>query len=65
MRGCADIGGPGKNEHVGFVSDVLEQFPSAKPALLAIDANRERRVWHFGELIAMSAGSRARWQPVA
>ena len=41
---------------MNFISDVLEQFPSAKPALLAIDAHGERRVWHFGELIAMSAG---------
>ncbi|MDQ2675844.1 MAG: AMP-binding protein [Actinomycetota bacterium] len=41
---------------MNFVSDVLERFPSSKPALLAIDANGERRVWHFGELIAMSAG---------
>ena len=41
---------------MNFITDVLEQFPSARPALLAIDANGERRVWHFGELIAMSAG---------
>src|SRR5918994_1302834 len=41
---------------MNFISDVLERFPSSKPALLAIDANGERRVWHFGELIAMSAG---------
>ena len=41
---------------MNFVSDVLERFPSARPALLAIDAKGERRVWHFGELIAMSAG---------
>lgn len=41
---------------MNFVADVLERFPSSKPALLAIDANGERRVWHFGELIAMSAG---------
>jgi acyl-coenzyme A synthetase/AMP-(fatty) acid ligase len=41
---------------VNFVSEVLEGFPSSKPALLAIDANGERHVWHFGELIAMSAG---------
>ncbi len=41
---------------MNFISDVLEQFPSARPALLAIDADGERRVWHFGELIAMSAG---------
>ena len=38
------------------ISDLLESFPSSKPALLAIDAGGERRVWHFGELIAMSAG---------
>ncbi len=41
---------------MNFVSDVLERFPASKPALLAIDADGERRVWHFGELIAMSAG---------
>lgn len=41
---------------MNFVSDVLERFPASKPALLAIDAEGERRVWHFGELIAMSAG---------
>src|ERR687894_497506 len=41
---------------MNFISDVLERFPSSKPALLAIDANGERKVWHFGELIAMSAG---------
>src|SRR5918992_57506 len=41
---------------MNFVSDVLERFPASKPALLAIGAGGERRVWHFGELIAMSAG---------
>ena len=41
---------------MNFVTDVLERFPASKPALLAIDANGERRVWHFGELIAVSAG---------
>jgi acetyl-CoA synthetase len=41
---------------VNFINDVIERFPSARPALLAIDANGERRVWHFGELFAMSAG---------
>jgi len=38
------------------ISDLLESFPASKPALLAISASDERRVWHFGELIAMSAG---------
>ncbi len=41
---------------MNFVSDVLERFPASKPALLAIGRDGERRVWHFGELIAMSAG---------
>ncbi len=41
---------------MNFIQDVVERFPSARPALLAIDADGERRVWHFGELFAMSAG---------
>jgi acetyl-CoA synthetase len=41
---------------VNFVEDVLERFPASKPALVAIARDGERRVWHFGELIAMSAG---------
>ena len=41
---------------MNFITDVVERFPSARPALLAIDATGERRVWHFGELFAMSAG---------
>ena len=41
---------------MNFVSDVLERFPASRPALLAIGRDGGRRVWHFGELIAMSAG---------
>ncbi len=41
---------------VNVISDLLETFPASKPALLAIDRDGGRRVWHFGELIAMSAG---------
>ena len=41
---------------MNFVSDVLESFPASRPALLAIGREGERRVWHFGELVAMSAG---------
>ena len=41
---------------MNFIREVVERFPSARPALLAIDAEGERRVWHFGELFAMSAG---------
>jgi acetyl-CoA synthetase len=41
---------------VNFIEDVVERFPSARPALVAISDQGERRVWHFGELFAMSAG---------
>jgi acyl-coenzyme A synthetase/AMP-(fatty) acid ligase len=41
---------------VNFIEDVLERFAASTPALLAISRDGERRVWHFGELIAMSAG---------
>jgi acetyl-CoA synthetase len=41
---------------VNFIEDVLERFPSARPALLTISAEGERREWGFGELIARSAG---------
>jgi acetyl-CoA synthetase len=41
---------------VNFAAEILESFPASRPALLAIDAEGERRVWHFGELSAQSAG---------
>jgi acetyl-CoA synthetase len=41
---------------VNFIEDVLERFPASKPALVTIARDGERRVWHFGELIARSAG---------
>jgi acyl-coenzyme A synthetase/AMP-(fatty) acid ligase len=41
---------------MNLITDLLERFPASKPALLAIGADGERRVWHFGELIARSAG---------
>ncbi len=41
---------------MNFVEDVLEKFPAARPALVEITREGERRVWHFGELIAMSGG---------
>ncbi len=41
---------------MNLITDLLEGFPASKPALLAIDRDANRRVWHFGELIAMSAG---------
>jgi acyl-coenzyme A synthetase/AMP-(fatty) acid ligase len=41
---------------MNFVEDVLESFPAARPALIAIDADGGRRSWGFGELVARSAG---------
>jgi acyl-coenzyme A synthetase/AMP-(fatty) acid ligase len=41
---------------LNFVEDVLESFVASKPALVTIGRDGERRVWHFGELIARSAG---------
>jgi acyl-coenzyme A synthetase/AMP-(fatty) acid ligase len=41
---------------VNFIEDVMERFPASKPALVTIGSCGERRVWHFGELIARSAG---------
>jgi acetyl-CoA synthetase len=41
---------------VNFAADILERFPASKPALVVLDEDRNREVWHFGELIARSAG---------
>lgn len=41
---------------MNFIEDILESFPAAQPALIAIDAEGTRRVWGFGELVARSAG---------
>ena len=42
---------------MNIVDDVLERFPASKLALVALDGQgRRRRDWHFGELIARSAG---------
>ena len=41
---------------MNLVEDVLERFAASKPALLTISPEGERRIWHFGELIARSAG---------
>jgi acyl-coenzyme A synthetase/AMP-(fatty) acid ligase len=41
---------------VNFIEDVLVRFPAARPALVTISRQGERRVWGFGELIARSAG---------
>jgi acyl-coenzyme A synthetase/AMP-(fatty) acid ligase len=41
---------------VNFIEDVVEGFPAARPALIEVNAEGERRVHHFGELFARSAG---------
>jgi acyl-coenzyme A synthetase/AMP-(fatty) acid ligase len=41
---------------VNFAEHILERFPASKPALVALDAEDNREVWHFGELLARTAG---------
>lgn len=41
---------------MNFIEDVLERFPAARTALVAIDADGARSSWGFGELVARSAG---------
>ena len=41
---------------MNIVPDLLERFPASKLALVALDAEGRRRDWHFGELVARSAG---------
>ncbi|HXS46390.1 MAG TPA: AMP-binding protein [Solirubrobacterales bacterium] len=42
--------------HVNFIEDVLERSPASRLGIVAVDAEGNRRDWHFGELIARSAG---------
>ena len=41
---------------MNLIEDLLESFPASKPALLALEGDGGRRIWHFGELTARSAG---------
>jgi acyl-coenzyme A synthetase/AMP-(fatty) acid ligase len=41
---------------VNFIEDVVEHFPAARRALIEVAADGSRRVHHFGELFARSAG---------
>ncbi|HEY5815855.1 MAG TPA: AMP-binding protein [Solirubrobacterales bacterium] len=41
---------------MNFVEDVMERAPASRLGIVAIDAEGNRRDWHFGELIARSAG---------
>src|SRR5881394_4061073 len=41
---------------MNFIEDVMERSPASRLGIVAVDAEGTRRVWHFGELIARSAG---------
>jgi acyl-coenzyme A synthetase/AMP-(fatty) acid ligase len=41
---------------VNFVEDTMERSPASRLGIVAVDAEGNRRDWHFGELIARSAG---------
>ncbi|HEX2095831.1 MAG TPA: AMP-binding protein [Solirubrobacterales bacterium] len=41
---------------MNFIEDVVEAFPAARPALIAVPAQGAPQVHHFGELFARSAG---------
>ncbi len=41
---------------MNFIEDVMERSKSSRLGIVAIDAEGNRRDWHFGELIARSAG---------
>jgi acyl-coenzyme A synthetase/AMP-(fatty) acid ligase len=46
----------GRLPAVNFIADVMERSPASRLGIVAIDAEGGRRDWHFGELIARSAG---------
>ncbi|HKG37124.1 MAG TPA: AMP-dependent synthetase, partial [Solirubrobacterales bacterium] len=41
---------------MNFIEDVMESAPASTLGIVAIDASGNRREWHYGELIARSAG---------
>ena len=41
---------------MNFVEDVMERAPASTLGIVAIDAFGTRREWHYGELVARSAG---------
>jgi acetyl-CoA synthetase len=41
---------------VNFIEDVMERAPASTLGIVALDAAGSRREWHYGELIARSAG---------
>ena len=41
---------------MNFVEDAMERSPASRLGIVALDSEGDRRDWHFGELIACSAG---------
>jgi len=41
---------------MNFIEDVMERVPASTLGIVAVDAAGNRRQWHYGELIARSAG---------
>lgn len=41
---------------MNLIEDLLERSPASRLGIVAIDSEANRRDWHFGELIACSAG---------
>src|SRR3954453_23894100 len=46
----------GRLAPMNFIEDVMERAPASTLGIVAIDGRGGRREWHFGELIARSAG---------
>ena len=38
---------------MNLIEDLLERSPASRLGIVAIDAEANRRDWHFGELIAL------------
>jgi acyl-coenzyme A synthetase/AMP-(fatty) acid ligase len=41
---------------VNIIDDLMERSPASRLGIVAVDSEGDRRDWHFGELIATSAG---------
>jgi acyl-coenzyme A synthetase/AMP-(fatty) acid ligase len=41
---------------LNLIEDLMERSPASRLGIVAVDAEASRRDWHFGELIACSAG---------
>ncbi|HMI80803.1 MAG TPA: AMP-binding protein [Solirubrobacterales bacterium] len=41
---------------MNLIEDLMEGSPASRLGIVAVDSERRRRDWHFGELVAQSAG---------